>query len=202
MPAVRRRGCAAPVSCNSRVGSHDVIQICRGAGANLAIRNECLRPSHLSNTTGLVVCAVSRDCVIGIDVENIARTLDADELAPSVFAPAELADFRRSGLEDRRNRFFSYWTLKESYIKARGRGLSLPLDAFWFEHWRLIPTSVCHEPLPRHSTALALLPACSDGRAHDGPCRRCAAGCRAFHSCALGNTDVGERGVGMTSWQF
>jgi 4'-phosphopantetheinyl transferase len=88
---------------------------------------------NLSNTTGLVVCAVSRDCVIGIDVENIARTLDTDELAPSVFAPAELADFRRSGLEDRRNRFFSYWTLKESYIKGRGMGLSLPLDAFWFE---------------------------------------------------------------------
>jgi 4'-phosphopantetheinyl transferase len=54
-------------------------------------------------------------------------------VAPSVFAPAELADFREAGLEDQRERFFSYWTLKESYIKARGMGLSLPLDAFWFE---------------------------------------------------------------------
>jgi 4'-phosphopantetheinyl transferase len=73
------------------------------------------------------------DCEIGIDVENITRTVDTAELAPSVFAPAELADFRQAGLEDRRDRFFSYWTLKESYIKARGMGLSLPLDAFWFE---------------------------------------------------------------------
>ena len=87
---------------------------------------------NLSNTTGLVACAVSMDCDIGIDVENITRTVDTDELAPSVFAPAELADFRQTGL-DRRDRFFSYWTLKESYIKARGMGLSLPLDAFWFE---------------------------------------------------------------------
>ena len=88
---------------------------------------------NLSNTTGLVACAVSMDCEIGIDVENITRTVDTDELAPSVFAPAELTDFRQTGLEDRRDRFFSYWTLKESYIKARGMGLSLPLDAFWFE---------------------------------------------------------------------
>jgi 4'-phosphopantetheinyl transferase len=88
---------------------------------------------NLSNTTGLVACAVSMDCEIGIDVENITRTVDTDEVAPSVFAPAELADFREAGLEDRRDRFFSYWTLKESYIKARGMGLSLPLDAFWFE---------------------------------------------------------------------
>jgi len=88
---------------------------------------------NLSNTTGLVACAVSMDCEIGIDVENITRTVDADAVAPSVFAPAELADFREAGLEDQRERFFSYWTLKESYIKARGMGLSLPLDAFWFE---------------------------------------------------------------------
>jgi 4'-phosphopantetheinyl transferase len=88
---------------------------------------------NLSNTTGLVACAVSMDCEIGIDVENITRTVDTDAVAPSVFAPAELADFREATLEDRRDRFFSYWTLKESYIKARRMGLSLPLDAFWFE---------------------------------------------------------------------
>jgi 4'-phosphopantetheinyl transferase len=80
-----------------------------------------------------VACAVARDCVIGIDVENITRTLDIDALAPTVFAPAELADIRQSPPQDRRNRFFSYWTLKESYIKARGMGLSFPLDAFWFD---------------------------------------------------------------------
>jgi 4'-phosphopantetheinyl transferase len=88
---------------------------------------------NLSNTTGLVVCAIARDSDIGIDVENVTRTLDIDALAPTVFASKELADFRRSAPEHRRNRFFSYWTLKEAYIKARGMGLSLPLDAFWFD---------------------------------------------------------------------
>jgi 4'-phosphopantetheinyl transferase len=89
---------------------------------------------NLSNTTGLVVCAVTKDSDIGIDVENFTRNLDTDALAPTVFAPMELADvFAQRTPEDRRNRFFSYWTLKEAYIKARGMGLSLPLDAFWFD---------------------------------------------------------------------
>jgi 4'-phosphopantetheinyl transferase len=89
---------------------------------------------NLSNTTGLVVCAVAEGCDIGIDVENFARDLDTDALAPSVFAPMELTDFFVQGTPgDRRSRFFSYWTLKEAYIKARGIGLSLPLDSFWFD---------------------------------------------------------------------
>jgi 4'-phosphopantetheinyl transferase len=89
---------------------------------------------NLSNTTGLVVCAVAEDCDIGVDVENSARDLDTDALAPSVFAPMELTDFFVQGTPgDRRNRFFSYWTLKEAYMKARGMGLSLPLDSFWFD---------------------------------------------------------------------
>lgn len=88
---------------------------------------------NLSNTTGLVVCAVTQDCDIGIDVESITRALDFDELAPTVFAPAELADVRGCRAEERRERFLSYWTLKESYMKARGMGLSLPPDSFWFD---------------------------------------------------------------------
>jgi 4'-phosphopantetheinyl transferase len=88
---------------------------------------------NLSNTTGLIVCGVSQDCEIGVDVENIGRVVDIDALAPTVFAPNELADFRQCSPWERRDRFFAYWTLKEAYIKARGMGLSLPLDAFWFD---------------------------------------------------------------------
>jgi 4'-phosphopantetheinyl transferase len=88
---------------------------------------------NLSNTSGLVVCVIARDCDVGIDVENITRSVDVDRLSPAVFASTELADVRGRRASDRRERFFSYWTLKEAYIKARGMGLSIPLDSFWFD---------------------------------------------------------------------
>lgn len=88
---------------------------------------------NLSNATGLVACAVTVDCEVGVDVENIRRPLNVDALAPTVFAPMELADVRGCTPGERRDRFFAYWTLKEAYIKARGMGLSIPLDAFWFD---------------------------------------------------------------------
>jgi 4'-phosphopantetheinyl transferase len=34
--------------------------------------------------------------------------------------------------DQRRSFFYDLWTLKESYIKAEGKGLSIPLDSFCF----------------------------------------------------------------------
>jgi len=88
---------------------------------------------NLSHTDGLVACVVGKSCEIGVDVENIWRDLDPAAIAPTVFSPMEVARLITSPPEERRGRFFSYWTLKEAYIKARGMGLSIPLDAFWFD---------------------------------------------------------------------
>jgi 4'-phosphopantetheinyl transferase len=43
-----------------------------------------------------------------------------------------VAALRALPLSQQRARFFDFWTLKEAYIKARGLGLSLPLERFWF----------------------------------------------------------------------
>lgn len=88
---------------------------------------------NISHTDGLVACAVTCRGDVGVDVENTEREVDPLALAPTVFAPAEIADVAATPPERRRERFLRYWTLKESYIKARGMGLSLPLDGFWFE---------------------------------------------------------------------
>jgi 4'-phosphopantetheinyl transferase len=88
---------------------------------------------NLSHTDGLVALAVAKGLEIGVDVENVMRRLDVAQLAPSVFAPAEVAVLEQTAEPDRADVFFSFWTLKEAYIKARGMGLSLNLDGFSFD---------------------------------------------------------------------
>jgi len=129
---------------------------------------------NLSHTNGLVCCAVTRANAIGVDVEDTDRTVDPLALAPSVFAPAEIDDVAAATGEGRYRRFFSYWTLKEAYIKARGMGLALPLDGFWFDLRGASPrihfTEQCPDrserwhfyqwtPTLRHRLALAVAPA-------------------------------------------
>lgn len=126
---------------------------------------------NLSHTDGLVACAVTRQGEVGLDVENTEREVDPLALAPTVFAAAEIADVAATPAERRRQRFFSYWTLKEAYIKARGMGLSLPLDGFWFELGGAAPrirfSARCPDraerwhfaecrPTPSHKLALAV----------------------------------------------
>jgi 4'-phosphopantetheinyl transferase len=87
---------------------------------------------NLSHTDGLVVMGVTRERAIGVDVENV-RTREVDiDIADRHFAPEEILALRALPDEKQKHRFFEYWTLKESYIKARGMGLSIPLERFAF----------------------------------------------------------------------
>lgn len=82
---------------------------------------------NLSHTRGLVACAVTLEHAIGVDVEQLERRVEIDQLARSVFSEAERKALAGLSPERRRVRFFELWTLKESYIKAVGQGLALPL---------------------------------------------------------------------------
>lgn len=87
---------------------------------------------NLSNTHGLVVCLVARDREVGVDVEAVDRAVRCLDVADHYFAPPEVAALRALPAAAQPERFLTYWTLKESYIKARGMGLSLPLEQFAF----------------------------------------------------------------------
>lgn len=79
---------------------------------------------NISHSGDYVLCAFSRHCRIGIDIEKIQ--------------PLKLANFRRQMTDAEWNQvnaaanplraFYDYWTRKEAAIKAIGHGLSLPLD--------------------------------------------------------------------------
>lgn len=86
---------------------------------------------NVSHAAEMVVLAVSSGRV-GVDVESLARDSDIERL-DRYFSSTERSALLALAGEARRRRFFELWTLKESYVKARGEGLRLPLDAFAFE---------------------------------------------------------------------
>ena len=89
---------------------------------------------NVTHTEGLVACAVAETFDTGVDAENIAcRPLDWLGIAQGNFAPREVEQIRALSVDAQKAAFFEFWTLKEAYIKARGMGLSLPLEAFAFE---------------------------------------------------------------------
>jgi 4'-phosphopantetheinyl transferase len=88
---------------------------------------------NLSHTRGLVALAVGRRRELGVDVEHLASREVSPDIATSFFTPLEAAELAATPAARVHERLFEYWTFKESYIKARGMGLSLPLDKFAFE---------------------------------------------------------------------
>jgi 4'-phosphopantetheinyl transferase len=87
---------------------------------------------NLSHTHGLALCAICHDGEIGVDVEFHANSQSLLDLADHYFSEREVADLNALPEAQRGAAFFRYWTLKEAFVKARGEGLSMPLDSFSF----------------------------------------------------------------------
>jgi 4'-phosphopantetheinyl transferase len=86
---------------------------------------------NMSHTGGLAVYAVTRNRRIGVDVERVDREIrDRDTIAADYFSPAEAEVYGTLPEEEKVEGFFNCWTRKESYLKAKGDGLSSPLDSF------------------------------------------------------------------------
>ena len=85
---------------------------------------------NLSHSRGLALVAVTRGRELGIDVEGIRPEVMEEQLAERFFSPGEVAALQALPASQKADGFFNCWTRKEAYVKARGEGLSLPLDQF------------------------------------------------------------------------
>jgi len=85
---------------------------------------------NLSHSHALALYAVTRNREIGVDIEQIRADFAGDEIAERFFSSTEIAMLRALPSNKRTEGFFNCWTRKEAYIKARGEGLSFPLDRF------------------------------------------------------------------------
>lgn len=85
---------------------------------------------NLSHSHGAALYAVARGRELGVDLEFIRCDLEAEQIAERFFSQSEIVALRALPLALRKYAFFLCWTRKEAYIKARGEGLSMPLDQF------------------------------------------------------------------------
>lgn len=93
---------------------------------------DCGLRFNLSNSPGLAVCLIAQGAEVGVDAEPIERAEKVAELAPEVLSPLELTQLEALHGPQKLDRALSVWTLKEAYVKARGMGLSLPLNKVSF----------------------------------------------------------------------
>lgn len=85
---------------------------------------------NVSHSRGLALFAMSHAIAVGCDIEFHDRSFVADNIPERLFSPAEIGELRAFAGADQTAAFFDCWTRKEAFIKARGLGLSLPLDSF------------------------------------------------------------------------
>ena len=96
---------------------------------------------NISHSGDYILCGVAEGLRLGVDIEQVKDVpfSDFEDLMSS-----EQWDRIRSSADPTRE-FFRYWAIKESIIKADGRGLSIPLndiiinenEAFYERKWFL-----------------------------------------------------------------
>jgi 4'-phosphopantetheinyl transferase len=85
---------------------------------------------NVSHSHSLALFAFAREHDLGIDVEQIRTEVAEEQIAERFFSACEVAALHALPANQQAEAFFNCWTRKEAYIKARGEGLSLPLDQF------------------------------------------------------------------------
>ncbi|WP_175232447.1 4'-phosphopantetheinyl transferase family protein [Paraburkholderia humisilvae] len=97
-----------------------------------ALRGETDASLHFNqcHTRGLMALVACHEAEVGVDVEAIDRDIDVLRVASHCSSAQERAMLEATPEDRRAERFIELWTLKEAWVKAVGRGLSLALDSF------------------------------------------------------------------------
>jgi 4'-phosphopantetheinyl transferase len=91
---------------------------------------------NLSVCQGRVIYAFALEMEVGVDLEQVRKLDEYEHMMGHWFSPDEQASLGCLAPELQMEAFYQVWTQKEAFIKAHGKGLSLPLKDF----------SVCVDP--------------------------------------------------------
>lgn len=143
-----------------------------GPAGKPALAGESRLRFNMSHSGRLAAYAFTCDCEIGIDIEEMQAIPDLESIAERFFCRTEASQLLSlTGDRNRQESFFRCWTRKESYIKALGDGLTVPLDQFQVTLLDDAPPALVHiaddtraaaewtvhhlEPAPRYVGAVA-----------------------------------------------
>ncbi|PML56114.1 4'-phosphopantetheinyl transferase family protein [Vibrio lentus] len=103
--------------------------------------------SHSKEHLLIAVCQrEGKSLQLGVDIEHARSSTNIDSIMKHYFSDTELTDLLKLNKEEQRERFFDLWALKESYIKATGKGLATSLRSFSFDF-----SNLTEQTLPIHA---------------------------------------------------
>lgn len=85
---------------------------------------------NLTHSHQYALVAVASRVEIGVDIEQIRDTRDLEGIAERFYSEPEKECLRNADETHRLDLFYRYWCRKEAFLKARGDGLSFPLNRF------------------------------------------------------------------------
>lgn len=83
---------------------------------------------NLSHADAYALYAFTRNRNIGVDIERVHDNIAAWHIAQKFFSPGEIRILENTPEKERNKVFFQYWTRKEAFLKAKGDGISFPME--------------------------------------------------------------------------
>ena len=84
---------------------------------------------NLSHSADKFILAIALNCQLGIDIESCKRRVNLDGLVNKCFASEEITYWRQLPDTEKPQAFYRFWTRKEAFVKATGKGIVLGLNA-------------------------------------------------------------------------
>lgn len=83
---------------------------------------------NLSHSANATVIAVAWNCQLGVDVEFCKPRTSLAGLVDKCFGEEEIAYWKQLPEDRKVTEFYRFWTRKEAFVKATGRGIALGLS--------------------------------------------------------------------------
>lgn len=85
---------------------------------------------NLSHSEEMAIVAITATAEVGVDIEYVKNDIDALEIAERFFHRDEFAQLKKAPPEKYLHYFYTCWTGKEAYLKAKGHGITNYLNKF------------------------------------------------------------------------